>query len=129
MWVSRMSVTSRHCTPWRCSPRSRAARQVDGPGSITATPSGACTTTLAMAWERPRNCKSNQERPAARVFTWRGYTERSRMTHPDTSSVLTAVARLVAEAPSLREAVARLAATLRTVIPFDRLHVLRLDRA
>jgi transcriptional regulator with GAF, ATPase, and Fis domain len=47
----------------------------------------------------------------------------------DTSSVLTAVARLVAEAPSLREVVARLTASLRPAIAFDRLHVLRLDRA
>ena len=51
------------------------------------------------------------------------------MLQPDTASVLTAVSRLVAEAPSLREAVVRLAATLRVVIPFDRLHLLRLDRA
>ncbi len=51
------------------------------------------------------------------------------MGHPETSSVLTAVARLVAEAPSLREAVGRLAATLRSAIPFERLHLLRLDRA
>ena len=51
------------------------------------------------------------------------------MVQPDTASVLTAVARLVAEAPSLRDAVARLAGTLRTAIAFERLHVLRLDRA
>jgi transcriptional regulator with GAF, ATPase, and Fis domain len=47
----------------------------------------------------------------------------------DSSAVLTAVARLVAEAPSLREVVSRLAVTLRESIPFERLHVLRLDRA
>ena len=47
----------------------------------------------------------------------------------DASPVLTAVARLVAEAPSLREVVSRLAVTLRESIPFERLHVLRLDRA
>src|SRR5689334_17354115 len=51
------------------------------------------------------------------------------MTQPDTSAVLTAVARLVAEAPGLRDVVARLAVTLRESIPFERLHVLRLDRA
>ena len=51
------------------------------------------------------------------------------MAQPDTASVLTAVARLVAEAPSLRDAVARLATTLKSAIPFERLHVLRLDRA
>jgi transcriptional regulator with GAF, ATPase, and Fis domain len=51
------------------------------------------------------------------------------MTQPDPSAVLTAVARLVAEAPSLREVVSRLAVTLREAIPFERLHVLRLDRA
>jgi transcriptional regulator with GAF, ATPase, and Fis domain len=51
------------------------------------------------------------------------------MLEPDSSSVLTAVARLVAEAPGLREVVSRLAVTLRAAIPFERLHVLRLDRA
>ena len=49
--------------------------------------------------------------------------------NPDPSVVLTAVARLVAEAPSLREVVSRLAVTLSESIPFERLHVLRLDRA
>jgi len=47
----------------------------------------------------------------------------------DPVDVLTAVARLVAEAPSLRDVVSRLAGTLRPTIPFERLHVLRLDRA
>ena len=47
----------------------------------------------------------------------------------DGSAVLTAVARLAAEAASLEELVPRLAAVVREVIPFDRLHVLRLDRA
>jgi transcriptional regulator with GAF, ATPase, and Fis domain len=47
----------------------------------------------------------------------------------DPAAVLTAVARLVAEAPSLRDVVSRLAVTLRESIPFERLHVLRLDRA
>jgi transcriptional regulator with GAF, ATPase, and Fis domain len=51
------------------------------------------------------------------------------MPQPDTASVLTAVARLVAEAPGLRDASVRLAEALHEVIPFDRLHVLRLDRA
>jgi GAF domain-containing protein len=39
------------------------------------------------------------------------------------------VARLVAEAPSLQDVVSRLAVTLRESIPFERLHVLSLDRA
>jgi transcriptional regulator with GAF, ATPase, and Fis domain len=43
--------------------------------------------------------------------------------------VLTTVARLVAEAGSLRDILPRLAVTLRPSIPFERLHVLRLDRA
>ena len=47
----------------------------------------------------------------------------------DSSSVLTAVARLAAEAATLTELVPRLAAIVREVIPFERLHVLRLDRA
>jgi transcriptional regulator with GAF, ATPase, and Fis domain len=51
------------------------------------------------------------------------------MPHTDTSSVLAAVARLVAEAQGLTDVVARLATTLRDVIPFERLHLLRLDRA
>src|SRR5688572_4273891 len=61
---------------------------------------------------------------------WRGdYTDGSQHMNPDPSVVLTAVARLVAEAPSLREVVSRLAVTLSESIPFERLHVLRLDRA
>jgi transcriptional regulator with GAF, ATPase, and Fis domain len=44
-------------------------------------------------------------------------------------SILTAVARLVAEATSLHDVVSRLVEILRPVIPFERLHVLRLDRA
>jgi transcriptional regulator with GAF, ATPase, and Fis domain len=51
------------------------------------------------------------------------------MGQPDPSAVLTAVARLVAEAPGLREVVSRLAVALSESIPFERLHVLRLDRA
>ena len=47
----------------------------------------------------------------------------------DSSAVLTAVARLVAEETTLVELVPRLAALLRDAIPFERLHVLRLDRA
>jgi transcriptional regulator with GAF, ATPase, and Fis domain len=47
----------------------------------------------------------------------------------DPGDVLTSVARLVAEAPTLREVVAGVAATLRVTIPFERLHMLRLDRA
>jgi transcriptional regulator with GAF, ATPase, and Fis domain len=43
--------------------------------------------------------------------------------------VLTAIARLIAEAPTLSDVVTRLAAVLRDAIPFERLHVLRLDRA
>ena len=46
------------------------------------------------------------------------------MTQGDPAAVLTAVARLVAEAPGLREVVGRLAVTLRESIPFERLHVL-----
>jgi two-component system NtrC family response regulator len=51
------------------------------------------------------------------------------MAHTDTSSVLAAVARLVADAPGLTEVVSRLAAALRDVVPFERLHLLCLDRA
>ncbi len=47
----------------------------------------------------------------------------------DPSGVLTAVARLVAEAPSLGDVISRLAITLRESIPFEKLNVLRLDRA
>jgi transcriptional regulator with GAF, ATPase, and Fis domain len=47
----------------------------------------------------------------------------------DSSAVLTAVARLVAEAPNLRDLVAGLALALRDAVPFERLQVLRLDRA
>jgi transcriptional regulator with GAF, ATPase, and Fis domain len=51
------------------------------------------------------------------------------MAQADPVDVLTTVARLVAEAGSLRDIVPRLAVTLRTSIPFERLHILRLDRA
>jgi transcriptional regulator with GAF, ATPase, and Fis domain len=51
------------------------------------------------------------------------------MAHADPVHVLTTVARLVAEAGSLRDLVPRLAVTLRPSIPFEALHVLRLDRA
>jgi transcriptional regulator with GAF, ATPase, and Fis domain len=45
------------------------------------------------------------------------------------STALAAVARVVAEAQTLGDAVARLAVVLRDAIPFDRLHLLRLDRS
>jgi transcriptional regulator with GAF, ATPase, and Fis domain len=51
------------------------------------------------------------------------------MAQADPVHVLTTVARLVAEAGSLRDILPRLALTLRSSIPFERLHVLRLDRA
>jgi transcriptional regulator with GAF, ATPase, and Fis domain len=51
------------------------------------------------------------------------------MGQSDPSTILTAVARLVAEAASLRDVVVRLAVTLSEPIPFERLYVLRLDRA
>jgi transcriptional regulator with GAF, ATPase, and Fis domain len=50
------------------------------------------------------------------------------MVQPDSSAVVTAVARLVADAPSLKEFVSRVAETLRDAVPFERLHVLRLER-
>jgi transcriptional regulator with GAF, ATPase, and Fis domain len=46
----------------------------------------------------------------------------------DGFAVLTAVARLAAEAASLEELVPKLSAVVREAIPFERLHVLRLDR-
>lgn len=47
----------------------------------------------------------------------------------DAAAVLTAVARLVAEERSLVDLMPRLAVLLGDAIPFERLHVLRLDRA
>jgi Nif-specific regulatory protein len=47
----------------------------------------------------------------------------------DPAYMLTTVARLVAEAQTLQDVVVRLTATLREAIAFDRLHLLRLDRA
>lgn len=47
----------------------------------------------------------------------------------DTSALLAAVARLVSETTGLADLVPRLAVLLRDVAPFERLHVLRLDRA
>jgi len=51
------------------------------------------------------------------------------MPKADPAEMLVTIARLVADAPSLRDVVSRLAVALRTSIPFERLHVLRLDRA
>ena len=51
------------------------------------------------------------------------------MLQGDFSTVLLASARLIAEAPTLSDVMSRLAAVLRDQIPFERLHVLRLDRA
>ena len=47
----------------------------------------------------------------------------------ESSAVLPAVARLVAESAALGDVVPHLAALLRDAVPFERLHVLRLDRA
>jgi transcriptional regulator with GAF, ATPase, and Fis domain len=47
----------------------------------------------------------------------------------DSLGVLTAVARVVAEGTTLDGLVPRLAVLLRDAVPFERLHVLRLDRA
>jgi Nif-specific regulatory protein len=50
------------------------------------------------------------------------------MPHPDPSAILAAVARLVAETPSLNDIVSRLAVVLRDGVAFDQLFLLRLDR-
>jgi transcriptional regulator with GAF, ATPase, and Fis domain len=50
------------------------------------------------------------------------------MPEPGFPAVLAAVARLVAESPALDDVVGRLPVLLRDLIPFERLHVLRLDR-
>jgi transcriptional regulator with GAF, ATPase, and Fis domain len=50
------------------------------------------------------------------------------MAEGDFSAVLTAVARIVADAPALRDVIGRVAVTLRDAISFERLHLLRLDR-
>jgi len=47
----------------------------------------------------------------------------------DSATVLTAVARLVGEERTLVDLVPRLAVLLRDAVPFERLHILRLDRA
>src|SRR5688572_22885615 len=121
MCVSSRSVTSLSRSPCACIPRSSVSRHRAGPGSINATLPASRMTTVAIACRRPRNSKSTQERPGASVFTSTGadYTE----------SVLTPVARLAAEAASLDALVPRLATIVRDAIPFERLHVLRLDRA
>ena len=46
-----------------------------------------------------------------------------------TAAVLPTIARLVADAPGLRDLVSGLAIALRDAVPFERLHILRLDRA
>jgi transcriptional regulator with GAF, ATPase, and Fis domain len=50
------------------------------------------------------------------------------MSQADPFAILAAVARLVADAPSLRDVVSRVAVALRGAIPFERMHVLHLDR-
>ena len=50
------------------------------------------------------------------------------MSYQAPTAVLPAVARVVSEAPTLRDAVSTLATTLRSAIPFERLQLLRLDR-
>jgi GAF domain-containing protein len=50
------------------------------------------------------------------------------MPEPGFPVMLAAVARLVAESPALGDVVERLPALLRDLVPFERLHVLRLDR-
>jgi len=82
-----------------------------------------------MACVRPRNFRSIQDKPAESVFTQGVILIDQPMVQPDSAAVLMAVARLVGEAPNLSEAVVRLAPALRDAIPFERLHVLRLDRA
>jgi len=47
----------------------------------------------------------------------------------DVHAVITAVARVVADAHPLPDVVSALATHLRPVVPFDRMHLLRLDRA
>jgi two-component system response regulator AtoC len=51
------------------------------------------------------------------------------MSHQDSSAVLAAVARLVVETSNLTDVVSRLATGLRSIVVFDELHMLRLDRA
>jgi transcriptional regulator with GAF, ATPase, and Fis domain len=51
------------------------------------------------------------------------------MSHPDSSAVLAAVARLVVETSNLTDVISRLTTGLRSIIVFDELHMLRLDRA
>jgi len=52
----------------------------------------------------------------------------SHMVEAVPSAVLTTVARLVAEAPALRDVIGRVALALRESLPFDHLNLLRLDR-
>ncbi len=51
------------------------------------------------------------------------------MSSIDPSSVLSAVAKLVAESPGLADVVSRAAVVLHDLIPFESLYLLRLDRA
>jgi transcriptional regulator with GAF, ATPase, and Fis domain len=51
------------------------------------------------------------------------------MAQPGSSAVVTAVARFIAEAPSLADVISRVAATVGQRVPFAQMHVLRLERA
>jgi len=51
------------------------------------------------------------------------------MSYPDSSALLASVARLVVDTTNLTDVVARVASAVRALVPFEELHVLRLDRA
>ncbi len=51
------------------------------------------------------------------------------MPHADTQAVISAVARAVADAGPLPDVIAQLAQNLKPAVPFDRMHLLRLDRS
>ena len=73
---------------------------------------------------------TNHESPITNALNVHGlYWLTDPVTVMDSSALLAAVARLVAEGIALGELVPRLAVLLRDVAPFERLHVLRLDRA
>src|SRR5687767_14787256 len=130
-----MCVSSRCDTVFNGAPAcSSTGRQLVGPGSTIAAPAAPCSSAAAIRFGRPRNWRSIHDTPAASrcagFITGHGLYWRHRvMPHPDSSTVLASVARLVVETANLTDVVSRLATGLRSVIAFEELHMLRLDRA
>ena len=68
MCVRRMARTSAMLIPACASSARSVGSELDGPGSMSATPPGPCSTTVAMIRGTLWNWRSKYERPVARVI-------------------------------------------------------------